>query len=171
MPTETTSDRKITPRLTIHQVLEIVRTTVLRLEELTRGAPATALDTVTDYGWSVSDQLAHLRSCQEVLGGNMLRIVREGHPSWKGMAPTARQKEYFGAGRFRENFAAFQKLRAELLQALEPLPPDSWDRTATVSAPPGKVYENSVLYYGDWMARHERSHLRHIARILKETAG
>ena len=38
-------------------------------------------------------------------------------------------------------------------------------------APPGVVYEYSTLYYGDWMARHERSHLKHIARILKETAA
>ncbi len=63
MPSQTTSDRKLTPGLAIDQIMDIVRTTVLRLEELTRGAPATALDTVTDYGWSVSDQLAHLRSC------------------------------------------------------------------------------------------------------------
>jgi hypothetical protein len=167
----TQADRKLTPLLTLDQVMEIIRTTVPRLEELTRGASAKALGTVTDYGWSASDQLAHLRSCQEVLGGNMLRIVREEHPSWKGTAPTARQKEYFGARRFRENFAAFRELRMELLEALEPLPADAWDRTATVSAPPGKVYENSVLYYGDWMARHERGHLRHIARVLKDVAG
>jgi hypothetical protein len=54
-------------------------------------------------------------------------------------------------------------------EVLEPLQIDAWEeRTATVWAPPGVVYEYSVLYYGDWMARHERSHLRHIARILKE---
>lgn len=44
----------------------------------------------------------------------------------------------------------------------------AWDRTATVWVPPGVVYEYSLLYYGDWMARHERSHLRHMARIIKE---
>lgn len=159
----------MTPLLTVEGTMDILRSTVPRLEELTRGASDEALTAVTAYGWSVSDQLAHLRSCQEVLGGNMLRIVREDHPAWRGTAPTARQKEYFGA-KFRPAFAAFRALRAEILEVLEPLPAEAWERTATVSAPPGKVYENSVLYYGEWMARHERSHLRHIARILKEVA-
>ncbi len=53
---------------------------------------------------------------------------------------------------------------------LEPLPPDAWDRTATVTVP-GKLYEYSTLYYGDWMARHEGSHLKHIARIVKSRSA
>ncbi len=157
----------MTPILTVEQTMDIIRTTLPRLEELTRGASQKAVSTVTDYGWSVNDQLAHLRSCQEVLGGNMLRIVREDHPAWRGTAPTARQKEYFGT-KFRAALEAFRGFRTELLDVLEPLPVAAWERTATVSAPPGEVYENSVLYYGDWMARHERSHLRYIARILRE---
>jgi hypothetical protein len=167
VPPRQPSDRKLTPLLTVDQTMDIIRTTVPRLEELTRGASEKALAVVTGYGWSVSDQLAHLRSCQEILGGNMLRIVREDHPSWRGTAPTARQKEYFGS-KFRPAFEAFRSLRAEILEVLEPLPREAWERTATVSAPPGKVYENSVLYYGDWMARHERGHLRHIAAVLRE---
>jgi hypothetical protein len=167
VPGKPASDRKMTPLLSVEQTMDIIRTTVPRLEELTRHASERALETVTAYGWSVSDQLAHLRSCQEVLGGNMLRIVREDHPAWKGTAPTAFQKAYFGAD-FQPAFESFRSLRLEILEALEPLPPAAWERTASVSAPPGKVYENSVLYYGDWMARHERGHLRHIAKVLTE---
>jgi DinB superfamily len=149
--------------------MEILRTTVQRLEERTHGVPQKRLSTVTDYGWSVNDQLAHLRACHDVLGGNMLRIVREDHPAWKGMSPQAwqRQTDYF-EWKFRPAFEAFRAQRAELLEVLAPLPPDVWKRTATVSVPPKQVYEYSTLYYGDWMARHERSHLRRIARILKE---
>lgn len=170
MPSQTLSPRKLVPTLTVERTMDIIRTTVPKLEELTRGVSEDALGVVTDYGWSVNDQLAHLRSCQEVLGGNMLRIVREDQPSWKATAPTVKQREYFGA-RFGPAFAAFRALRSEILQALEPLPHDAWEgRTAIVSAPPGKVYANSVLYYGDWMARHERGHLRHIARIVGEVA-
>jgi hypothetical protein len=169
VPSQPLSPRKLTPGLTVNQTMDVIRTTVSKLEELTRGVSESRLDAVTDYGWSVNDQMAHLRSCQDVLGGNMLRIVREDRPAWKGTAPTARQKEYFGS-EFAPAFAAFRSLRAEILEVLEPLPPEAWERTAIVSAPPGKVYENSVLYYGDWMARHERSHLRHIARILGEVA-
>ena len=149
--------------------MEILRTTVPQLEELTRGVPQKRLTTVTDYGWSVNDQLAHLRACHDVLGGNMLRIVREDHPAWKGMAPRAWQKktDYF-EWKFRPAFEAFRAQRAELLEVLEALPLHAWERTATVWAPPGVVYEYSALYYGDWMARHERSHLKHMSQILGE---
>jgi len=152
--------------------MEIIRTTLPRLEELTRGVSQRVLSTVTDYGWSVNDQLAHLRSCQEILGGNMLRIVREDHPEWKGMSPRTWQKQtdYF-EWKFPPAFEAFTGQRAELLEVLGALPPEAWERTATVSVPPNKTYEYSTLYYGGWMARHERAHLKHIARILKETSA
>ncbi len=159
----------MTPQLTVEQTMEILRSTVPRLEELTRGVPDERLYMVTAYGWSVNEQLAHLRSCHDILGGNMLRIVREDHPAFKGTGPTKNQAGY-SAWEFGPAFEAFRAQRAELLEVLEPLPPDAWHRTATVSVPPGKLYENSVLYYGDWMARHERSHLGHIRRILKSLA-
>ncbi len=59
----------MTPRLTIEQTMNILRTTVPRLEELTGGAPLNVLTAVTAFGWSVNDQLAHLRACHDVLGG------------------------------------------------------------------------------------------------------
>ena len=159
----------MTSLLTVDDTMEILRTTVPRLEELTRGSSRERLASVTDYGWSVNDQLAHLRACHDVLGGNMLRIIREDHPAWKGMAPAAWQKQtdYF-EWKFKPAFEVFRGQRAELLEVLEPLPPEAWKRTATVTGMIGELYEYSVLYYGDWMARHERSHLRHIGRILKE---
>ena len=161
-----------TPKLTADGVMEILRTTVPRLDELTDGVSQKRLSTVTDYGWSVNDQLAHLRACHDVLGGNMLRIVREDHPAWKGMSPRTwqAQTDYFD-WKFAAALDAFRGQRTELLKVLGPLPADAWDRTATVSAPPDVVYEYSVLFYGDWMARHERSHLKHMERILKELAG
>ena len=149
--------------------MEILRTTVPRLDELTRSVSEKRLATVTDYGWSVKDQLAHLRACHDVLGGNMLRIVREDHPAWKGLSPPGWQKQ---TDHFEWAFApalqVFRAQRTELLEVLEPLPAAAWTRTATVTAPPNAVYEYSLLYYGDWMARHEHSHLGHMARILKE---
>jgi hypothetical protein len=153
---------------TVAEIMEILNTTVPRLQELTHGVLQKRLYTVTDYGWSVNDQLAHLRACHDVLGGNMLRIIREDHPAWKGMSPRAWQKrtDYF-EWKFAPAFEAFRAQRAELLEIVEPLPPEAWQRTAAVSVPPRSLYEYSTRYYGDWMAGHERSHLRHIARILK----
>ncbi len=43
---------------------------------------------------------------------------------------------------------------------------DAWDRTATVTDMIGKRIEYSTLYYGDWMPRHECSHLGQMRRVL-----
>ena len=154
--------------LTTDEITEILTTTVSRLEGLTQGVDE-GLYVVTDYGWSVNDQLAHLRACHDVLGGNMLRIVQEDHPAWKAMSPRTwqRQTDYF-EWKFAPALEAFRLQRAELLEVTEALPSEAWERTATVSVPPNQIYEYSTRYYGDWMARHERSHLQHIARILRE---
>jgi hypothetical protein len=151
------------------EILGILTTTVPRLEELTHGVPETRLYVVTAYGWSVNDQLAHLRACHDVLGANMLRIVREDHPAWKGMSPRTWQKQtdYF-EWKFGPAFEAFRAQRAELVEVIEPLPPEAWERTATVTVPPKQVFEYSTRYYGDWMAAHELGHLKHIGRILTE---
>jgi hypothetical protein len=154
--------------LGVDEIMEILGSTVPRFAELTHDVPGERLYAVTDYGWSVNDQLAHLRACHDVLGGNMLRIIREDHPAWKGMSPRTWQKQtdYF-EWTFSPAFDAFRTQRAELLEVLEPLAREAWERTATVSVPPRSTCEYSTRYYGDWMAGHERAHLKHIARILK----
>ena len=67
---------------------------------------------------------------------------------------------------FGPAFEVFRAQRTELLAVLEPLPPDAWERTATVTGMVHDVYERSARYFGDWMSRHERGHLKHIERIL-----
>jgi hypothetical protein len=160
------------PKLGVAETLQVLRATVPTLEELTRAATAHQLTGHTAYGWSVTEQLAHLRGVAEVLAGHMMRIVREDHPSWRARAPRGRpgETDYFEWA-FEPAFDVFRRQRAELLAVIEPLPVAAWEeRTATVLAPPNVVYEYSVLYYGDWIARHERSHLGHMARIIRELA-
>ena len=36
---------------------------------------------------------------------------------------------------------------------------------------PNKLVEYNALYYGDWLAKHERGHLRHVAEVLREPAA
>ena len=102
------------------------------------------------------------------LAGKMLQIAREDHPAWKARTPRAHPGEaaYFDE-KFKPAFDAFRAQRAELLTVLEPLG-GGVGRTATAA---NTVYEYSILYYGDWVACHQRRDLRHIARILKELAG
>jgi hypothetical protein len=60
----------------------------------------------------------------------------------------------------------FKKQRAELLAVLEQLPPEAWERTATVTGMIGETYQRSARYYADWMAGHERAHWKHLERIV-----
>jgi hypothetical protein len=66
---------------------------------------------------------------------------------------------------FGTSLQAFASQRAELLAVLEPLPPQSWARTAIVTGV-GKVLERTVLFYAQWLARHERPHLKQIEQLV-----
>ena len=59
----------------------------------------------------------------------------------------------------------FATQRAELLAVLEPLPPEGWSRAATVTGA-GKPLERTVLFYAQWLARHERPHIKQVERIV-----
>ena len=69
---------------------------------------------------------------------------------------------------FRESFRAFRSQRADLLAVLEHLPPKGWSRAATVTGA-GSVLVRSVHFYAQWLARHERTHVKQIERIVNAT--
>ncbi|HXG26040.1 MAG TPA: DinB family protein [Candidatus Binatia bacterium] len=161
-----------TPMLEPDEILSIVRTTADRLDALAAVAPPEAFEpTAYDAEWSMAGILAHLRACNHVLGGNIVRIVREDHPAWRAMSPrTWQQRSGYHEVAFRSAFEAFRAERARLLEDLSTLGSDAWARTATVTVPPKKVFEYSARYYGDWLAAHERAHLRHLERELRGRA-
>ena len=67
---------------------------------------------------------------------------------------------------FRSSLQAFTIQRAGLLSVLEHLPHEAWVRAATVTGA-GRVLERTVLSYAQWLATHERPHVKQIARISK----
>jgi hypothetical protein len=152
--------------LEVDEIMAILRTSVDRFRDLAAGATPEELEPAGyEDDWSVTAVLAHLRACNDVLGGNMIRIVREDHPAWRAMSPrTWQRKSGYHEWTFEPSFAAFSDGRNQLLEVLEPLAPADWERTATVTVPPKKVFEYTTRYYGDWLAAHERAHLRHLAR-------
>jgi hypothetical protein len=68
---------------------------------------------------------------------------------------------------FRASLSAFTTQRTALLAVLESLPPAGWSRAATVTGA-GKPLERTVRFYAQWLARHERPHVRQIERIVNE---
>ncbi len=116
--------------------------------------------------WSANDVLAHLRACADVWGGSIVRTISEDQPAFPGVNPRVWvNRTNYPELDFGPSFRAYAAQRAELLAVLEPLPPEGWSRTATVTAW-GQAYEHSVQYYAQRIARHERPHLRQIERIV-----
>jgi hypothetical protein len=68
---------------------------------------------------------------------------------------------------FRPSFRSFAKQRADLLSLLEPLPDRAWSRAATVTGA-GNVLVRTVHFYAQWLARHERTHVKQIASIAEK---
>jgi hypothetical protein len=140
-----------------------------RIAAATDGLTPAQLRTPPAAGeWSANDVLAHIRACGDVWGGNILRILNEDHPAWRAMNPRTWMKQTdYPDLEFAPSYEAFAAQRAELLATLERLPPEAWSRTATVTGMIGDVYERSVHYFADGLARHERSHLKQIERTAR----
>ena len=156
--------------LTIEQVLTLLAENPLSIAELTVDLTTAQLHAAPSPDeWSLNDVLAHLRACSDVWGNYIIKIIAEERPTWRDMNPRVWiEKTNYRELDFKPVFRAYTKQRADLLAVLEPLPPKSWSRAAIVTGMiPGQVFERTVLYYADWLASHERAHVKHIQRIVK----
>ena len=155
--------------LTIEQVLTLLTETPPRLAALTAGLSPAQLHTAPNHdAWSANDVLAHLRACADVWGGCVLTLIAEDTPTLRAVNPlTWIKKTDYLELEFRPSLRSFTTQRAELLAVLEPLPREAWSRAATVTGA-GRVLERTALFYAQWMAGHERSHVKQVGRIVNE---
>lgn len=114
--------------------------------------------------WSAVEVLAHLRSCADVWGSYIARILTEEAPVIRAVNPRsyAKQTDYSRLD-FAESLAAFTSQRWALLAVLEALPAAAWERSAVVKGG-GRPQVRSVQEYVEKLARHERRHLVQLAR-------
>lgn len=156
--------------LTIDQILTRLSEQPKAIAALTAGLPPARLHRSPSRGeWSVNDVLAHLRSCSDMWGKYMATIIAEDLPTIRAMNPTTwiKQTNYPDL-EFAPSLRAFRKQRAELLALLRPLPKARWSRRALVIGA-GRPRERTVFEYAQWLANHERSHVKHIARLARGT--
>lgn len=155
--------------LTVAEIMAILPATPARIADLTDGVTESQLHAVPRPGeWSISYILAHLRASSDVIGGCMLRIVNENHPAWRRLSPRAYiSRTDYPDWQFAAALEAFTDRRRELLAALTPLPPRVWGKTAAVKISPTEVRARSLLFHGDWLARHEEEHLPQIAALAR----
>ena len=156
------------PLLTVDEIMAILPATVPRLSKLTDGLTEAQLNAAPEPGeWSATVLLAHLRACQDVLGVNIVRILREDRPAWKRKSPREwHRKSVYNEWAFGPAFEAFAQGRGELLADLNSARQEDWERIAVVTVQPNRVLEQSARFFGDWLAAHEREHLEQIARAI-----
>jgi hypothetical protein len=157
------------PLRAVDEILAILRGTPAELTGLVAGLSAAERVAGPAAGeWSIGVNLAHLRACQDVLGGNIRRIVLEDHPAWRRQSPRAWQRRSgYGDWAFDQALASFLSGRVELLAFLEPLSAGDWERTAIVTMSTGAQVEQSARFFGDWLARHEEVHVTALPGIIE----
>jgi uncharacterized damage-inducible protein DinB len=139
-----------------------------RIAALTAGLSLAQLRAAPNDGeWSANDVLAHLRSCADVWGNSVRVIIGQDTPTIRAVNPrTWIDKTDYLEQEFQPLLHAFAAQRTELLAVLEPLAPEEWSRAATVTGA-GKPLLRTVLSYAEWLATHERPHVKQIERIVK----
>ncbi len=153
--------------LTVEQVLALLAETPPRIAALTAGlTPAQLRTSPTHGGWSANDVLAHLRACADVWGNCIVVMIAEDTPTLRAVNPTTwiKTTDYLEL-EFQPSLGSFATQRADLLAVLDPLPHEGWSRAATVTGA-GKVIERTVLFYAQWLARHERQHVKQVEGIV-----
>jgi hypothetical protein len=153
--------------LPIEQILSLLAAAPPRLAKLTAGlAPAQLRTTPHPGEWSANDVLAHLRSCADMWGQCITQMLAGDRPTIKAVNPRTwiKQTDYPDF-EFRPSLRAFARQRADLVAVLQALPPNAWSRSATVTGA-GKALERTVQFYAQWLATHERPHVKQIERIV-----
>ena len=153
--------------LTIEEILTVLEETPRRIAAVTAGLTPAQLHTSPNEGeWSANEVLAHLRACADVWGNCIAAILAEDRPTLRAVDPRTwiKETDYLEL-EFGPSLRSFTTQRADLLAVLEPLPPEAWSRAATVTGA-GKVLERTVRFYAQWLARHERPHVKQIERTV-----
>lgn len=153
--------------LTIKQILTLLAEMPPRITAFTAGlTPAQLHATPNPDEWSANDVLAHLCACADVWGSCIEVIIAQDTPTIRAVNPTTWIKSTnYREQEFQPLLHAFATQRTDLLALLELLAPEGWSRAATVTGA-GKVLERTVQTYAQRLARHERTHLKQIERIV-----
>lgn len=152
--------------LSTAEVLALLRENPARMADVTADLTPPQLRTRPDPdAWSITWILAHLRACADVWGDCIATMLAEEQPTIRAINPRGWiTRTNYRDLEFAPSFAAFTAQRDDLLTTLDVLTPEQWARDATITGA-GAPLTRSVGFYAQWLARHERSHLKELARV------
>ena len=152
--------------MTVEQILIELTDGPPRIVEATAGLTKAQLHTAPGDGeWSANEVLAHLRSCADVWGDCIATILVQDKPTIRAVNPrTWIERTDYLDQEFHSSLRSFTTQRSALLEILQSLRPKAWARSATITGA-GKPIVRTVQSYAEWLAEHERPHVKQIKRI------
>lgn len=113
--------------------------------------------------WSPNDILAHIRSCADVWGGSMEKMLEQDHPKLGYIHPRQwiKRTNYLELD-FHTSFKAYKSQRRKLLQALKKLSLNDWARGAIIQG-----REHTIFTQARRMAMHDSVHCEQIESLLQ----
>ena len=126
--------------VTTEQVLALLAATPDRIAALTADLTPAHLRTSPAPGeGSANDVLAHLRACADMWGGAIAAMLAEGKTTLRAINPRTwiKRTDYLNL-EFEPSFQAYVAQRRELVALLKSLPPEGWQRSATVTGAPAR---------------------------------
>ena len=159
--------------LSLEEVLELLATGPQRIAGATAGAPAAALrEPLEPGGWSGGEILAHLRACEWTLGGYVVRILDEDHPTFRYESPrsTIRRTDFLTRS-FAESLERLTADRIDLLTHIRAAGGELTTRAATVKLASRGEVQRTAFDYAHQLAEHEHQHVEHLERVMAARRG
>jgi len=148
----------------VREYLELLGKTTQRITSITKQVDEARLQAKPGKDeWSANDILAHLRSCADVWGDQIEKMIAKD----KQKLPYAHPRQWIKKTNYRElsfheSFQAFKAQRRKLLKILNGLSFDDWERSATI-----KGRKHTIFTQVRRMAKHEDVHCAEIETAVK----
>ena len=150
------------------EIIALLQNSPVVLTEMVAGVPPDLLSLRPEPDeWSVLENVHHMYACEVVWGQRIYDMLEQDHPTLLAVNPKLWQRQNpVGEESFGILFGRFTTHRLTLLETLQALSLDQWNRRATFRGG-GKPREYSVHGQADALARHERAHVKTIGKMLK----
>jgi len=154
---------KATP-VEIQEYLKLLGKTTRRITSMTKHVDKSRLQArLGKDEWSANNILAHLRSCADVWGDQIEKMIAKD----KQKLPYAHPRQLIKKTNYRElpfydSFKTFKAQRRKMLKILKGLSFEDWSRGASIK---GRVH--TIFTHVRRMAKHEEVHCEQIDTLLK----